>query len=230
MNDTANLDITRGLILTVCSANVCRSPLSELTLAEVGRRNATPVRFASAGLAARTGAAMCHMAARGIPDEPASHAARELDRELATSADLILTMEKEQRGQVARVAPGTQAKTFTLTEAAALLDLLLPLVSAGAQARFTSMRDIAAALHGLRGRLPLDPPSRRRRELHSTTGAWMSIPDGHNQSTSAHVAVVDGVRQTSVRVATGIAAVMVETLARPAAEAPSRENADHAAA
>lgn len=58
----------------------------------------------------------------------------------------------------------------------------------------------------------------------------MSIPDGHNQSTSAHVAVVDGVRQTSVRVATGIAAVMVETLARPAAEAPSRENADHAAA
>lgn len=230
MNDTTNLDITRGLIVTVCSANVCRSPLSELTLTEMARRDATPVRFASAGLEARAGAAMCHMAARGIPDEPATHAARELDRELATSADLILTMEKEQRGQVARVAPGTQAKTFTLTEAAALLDLLVPLVSAGSLSRFTSMRDVAAALHGLRGRLPLDPPSRRRREMHSTTGAWLSIPDGHNQSASAHVAVVDGVRQTSTRVAAGIAAVMVETMARSATPTSVQKDADHAAA
>jgi protein-tyrosine-phosphatase len=170
------------------------------------------------------------MAARGIPDEPAVHSAQELDRDVATAAALILTMEKEQRGQVARVAPGTQAKTFTLTEAAALLDLLVPLVSAGTQPRLSNVQEVAAALHGLRGRLPLDPPSRRRRELHSTTGAWLSIPDGHNKSTSAHVAVVDGVRETSVRVATGLAAVMVETMARSTAAVPAKKDADHAAA
>lgn len=228
MNPLANLDITRGLVLTVCSANVCRSPLAELTLGEVGRRNATPVRFASAGLEARAGSTMCHTAARNIPDEPAAHAARQLDRELATSAGIILTMEKEQRGQVARIAPGTQAKTFTLTEAAALLDLLRPMVSDGSQARLSSMSDVAAALHGLRGRLPLERPSRRRRELHSTTGAWMSIPDGHNQSTSAHNSVVAGVRETAVRVANGLADVMVETQGRPVPA--TEERADHAVA
>jgi len=117
-------------ILTVCTGNVCRSPLVELLLRErlAGLGIAGGVEVASAGTAARPGQAMTEeMAqvaiARGIPEADArAHRARRLDEPALAAADLVLALTREHRSAAVQLAPRALRRSFTLTEFARLAE------------------------------------------------------------------------------------------------------------
>lgn len=100
-------------ILTVCTGNICRSPVAEAAL-----RAALPeANLSSAGLHALVGrdidkgsaeAAVAH----NIPLLP--HAARQFDDTLGRDADLILVMETHHRQEIAQRWPHFMGKTFLL--------------------------------------------------------------------------------------------------------------------
>ena len=110
-------------VLTVCTANVCRSPLAEALL----RHRLDPARFVveSAGVRALDGGrtdphVVRRLTRRGIATADLSP--RQLTPSVARQADLILTATRDHRGQVLEVFPGALRRTFTLLEFAALVD------------------------------------------------------------------------------------------------------------
>jgi protein-tyrosine phosphatase len=117
-------------ILIVCTGNLCRSPFAERLATDwartmlAGSPEVLDVHIGSAGLAATPGQEMdLHTAAalrqHGIASE--DFRSQVLTREHAQTADLILTMTREQRRAVLELVPRGLRKTFTLTEAADLL-------------------------------------------------------------------------------------------------------------
>lgn len=107
-------------ILTVCTGNVCRSPLASLVLSE--RLADLSVNVSSAGTHARAGMPMTEEAmrlavSRGVdPSEPLAHTARLLTREMLDKADLILTMSRDHRRQVVELLPAALRRTLTVRE------------------------------------------------------------------------------------------------------------------
>ncbi|MGY1914962.1 arsenate reductase/protein-tyrosine-phosphatase family protein [Blastococcus sp. SYSU DS0973] len=115
-------------LLFVCTGNICRSPLAErLATAWADQRLgsvAANVYIASAGTDALDGRAMDKRSAAaltGLGGDPSGFAARTLVPEMATHADLVLTMTRRQRRLVLADAPRALRHTFTLPEAADLL-------------------------------------------------------------------------------------------------------------
>lgn len=114
-------------ILTVCTGNVCRSPLMERLLQRsLDRRygaGAVPVR--SAGTMALVGSPMDERAAavlRGMGGDPEGFEARRLVEPMISSAALVLTATREHRSQVSRMHPRAMRRTFTFRELAHILD------------------------------------------------------------------------------------------------------------
>jgi len=116
-------------VLFVCEGNVCRSPFAELLLRERLRESgATSAHVTSAGTRARAGAAMHPSSARllaalGVEDRGAG--ARPLTSAVLDGVDLVLTMERAQRGDVLDLAPRLLRRTFTVLEFARLVRPLL---------------------------------------------------------------------------------------------------------
>jgi protein-tyrosine phosphatase len=100
-------------ILTVCTGNICRSPVAEAAL-----RQAMPgLVVGSAGLHALVGReadadSVAAAAQHGI--EMHAHAARQFDDALGRAADLILVMETHHRQEIAARWPHFLGKTFLL--------------------------------------------------------------------------------------------------------------------
>ena len=97
--------------------------------------------------------------------------ARHYTRELAEAADLVFTMTRSQRHSVLKTTPRGLRRTFTLTEAARLLDHAdltgLPLLPLTERAHQLSLRLDAARA----GRTPansddIDDPAGRRPAVH----------------------------------------------------------------
>ncbi|RGE19799.1 low molecular weight phosphatase family protein [Leucobacter sp. wl10] len=112
-------------VLTVCTGNICRSPLAEQLLRS---RFADDPRFefGSAGLEAVAGAPMDPAAARqlvALGGDPAGLIGEQIGERHADAADLILTMTRSQRDEVVRRFPRSVRRVFTLAEFSALLDL-----------------------------------------------------------------------------------------------------------
>ena len=111
-------------IMTVCTGNICRSPLAALLIDAALGDGA--VRVHSAGTRALVGEAMTPEAqrlatARGVrTDAAAAHRARLLTEAHLASPDLILTMAREHRRAVAELAPARLRSTFTVREFARL--------------------------------------------------------------------------------------------------------------
>jgi protein-tyrosine phosphatase len=115
-------------ILTICTGNICRSPLAalllETRLADLG------ARVRSAGVRGLTDAPMTNEAvdlavARGVEiDAARAHRSRFLHEAHLNSPDLILTMTREHRRAVAELAPGRLRSTFTVRELARLAESL----------------------------------------------------------------------------------------------------------
>ncbi len=123
----------RLTFLVVCTGNICRSPLAERAgrphLARILGEAAAVVDLVSAGTRAVVGAEMHPASARVLTDlggDPTGFRARQLTDGMAVGADLTLTMTREHRQQVLARAPRAMARTFTLREAAGLLELVGP--------------------------------------------------------------------------------------------------------
>ncbi len=112
-------------ILTVCTGNICRSPMAERLL-QNELNMLTPAIFAveSAGTAAMVGSAMeptieGFVRASGASSEGFS--ARQLTREILDRQDLVLALTREHRSRIVELRPALLKKTFTLRELARVL-------------------------------------------------------------------------------------------------------------
>jgi protein-tyrosine phosphatase len=199
-------------LLVVCTANVCRSPLAQRVLQD---RLPEPVAalVESAGTRTEEGWAMCPVSASVLPDPSGdaayaeAHRSRPVTRRLVEDAGLVLTMEREQRSAIARLAPGSQAKVFTLREAAALAAVL--------QERGTKpvadLEALAQALHSVRGFAPMppqEPVKRRWFQKPLPPEDPLTIVDGHGLPEPEHLAAVETVRSTTEQVAAAFTALL----------------------
>ena len=109
-------------LLTVCTGNICRSPLAELYLRR-GLADLVDVAVTSAGTMAVDDDVMPEQAralARSFDLEPDAHRARFLFERDVRSADLVLALAREHRRAVVAMHPRASRWTFTLREAARL--------------------------------------------------------------------------------------------------------------
>ena len=155
-------------ILTVCTGNICRSPLAAQLLAT--RLADLGVTVSSAGTRARGGTPMTPEAQalaadRGIPSSlSAEHAARYLTPAHVTAADLVLAMTRDHRREIVELDPSRVRTAFTVRELARLAadvshDELRAAasavagsgsaVSAEARARFAAALAVVAGRRGL---------------------------------------------------------------------------------
>ncbi|TFD70123.1 low molecular weight phosphatase family protein [Cryobacterium sp. Hb1] len=151
--------MTTFSILTVCSGNICRSPLAEQLL-RVGLGSLPGVSLASAGTIGLTGRGMPEQAAalsRQFGGEPSAHVARELTVEHLISSNLVLAMSREHRRAIAELSPRAIRYTFTIREFARLVhDLTAADLTAVAglplddlAGRFASVVELAASQRGM---------------------------------------------------------------------------------
>ena len=165
-------------LLFVCTGNLCRSAVAErltrMRAQESLGRAADAVHVASAGLEAPDGEEMHpHSAAAlvRLGGDPAGFRARSFSPALATEADLVLTMTRLQRTAVLKQTPRGLRRTFTLLEAAGLLE--------GADLR--GLADVALVDRGRELALRLHAA----RAFRSSTSAD-DIPDPIGGRASAH--------------------------------------------
>jgi protein-tyrosine-phosphatase len=118
-------------VLFVCTGNICRSPLAErLARAHLARAlgpDTGSVRLVSAGTQAVPGRGMDPASARVLAElggDPTGFGSRQLTGALVGSADLTLTMTRRHREEVLARAPRALATTYSLREAAGLLELV----------------------------------------------------------------------------------------------------------
>lgn len=144
-------------ILSVCTGNVCRSPVAEQLIAQALQD--VDVNVSSAGVSALVG--------RGAP-EPArrfasaygidvsGHVAQQVNRDGVRRSDLILGMARDHRRHLVEMMPSAMRRTFTLREFARLAEAAEPhlretLGAANVGTAEDGMRaavDLAASLRG----------------------------------------------------------------------------------
>lgn len=104
-----------GSVLVVCVGNICRSPVGERLLAARLADAGAAIRVGSAGLGALVGhpadaTTSAVAAARGLSLD--GHVARQFDRELGATHDLILVMEPGHKHEIARRFPDLSGKVM----------------------------------------------------------------------------------------------------------------------
>lgn len=113
-------------IMTVCTGNICRSPLAEVLLraglSDLGVRvhsagtqglDAVPMTSEAQRLAVELGASV---------DDAANHRSRFLTEGDLSTPDLVLAMSREHRRRVVELAPSRLRRTFTAREFARLAE------------------------------------------------------------------------------------------------------------
>lgn len=107
-------------ILFVCTGNTCRSPMAEYLFNH--RAGGMGHQARSAGLAAWTGEPINDHAQSVLSQEysieSGQHRARRVHEHLIEEADLILTMNGQQRDHLQHLLPDQAAKVRTIGEAA----------------------------------------------------------------------------------------------------------------
>jgi protein-tyrosine phosphatase len=122
----------RVRILFVCTGNLCRSAVAERLTRSLASRvlahspELDRVEVVSAGIHAEDGERMHPRSARALEalgGSASGFRSQRLTGELAASADLVLTMTRDQRAAALGVNPRGLHRTFTLAEAADLVRL-----------------------------------------------------------------------------------------------------------
>jgi protein-tyrosine phosphatase len=123
----------RFTVLLVCTGNICRSALAERLgrafLDEMRAERAGQIELASAGTRAVVDSAMhpdSALVLGGLGADAGDFRARQLVESMPAQADLVLTMTRPHRRDVLHVAPRALARTYTLREAADLLQRVAP--------------------------------------------------------------------------------------------------------
>jgi protein-tyrosine phosphatase len=115
-------------ILTVCTGNICRSPVAERLL-QAGLDQVLPGGFEvrSAGTRAMVGEPVQPPSAeiiRTYGGTPEGFAARQLTSKILRESDLVLTMASKHRGEVLQLDASLLKRTFTIREFARMLSAL----------------------------------------------------------------------------------------------------------
>ena len=115
-------------ILTVCTGNICRSPVAERLL-QAGLDQSAPGGFVvrSAGTRAMVGDPIQPISAdiiRTFGGTPDGFAARQLSPEILRDSDIVLTMASGHRGEVLQLDASLLKRTFTIREFARMLTVL----------------------------------------------------------------------------------------------------------
>ena len=170
-------------VLFVCTGNICRSALAERLgrayLDELLGERATTTRLMSAGVGAVVGSAMhpdSALVLAGFGVEAGDFRAQPFQGRMAAEADLTLTMTRSHRRDVLHGAPRALSRTFTLREAAALLQSVPD--DTGASGTDFRERSIAlvAAMAAARSRRhsgeddDIPDPMRQPLEVHAEIG------------------------------------------------------------
>ncbi|WP_417508025.1 low molecular weight phosphatase family protein [Microbacterium sp.] len=187
---TATASEIRPTILTVCTGNICRSPMAEVLL----RAKLEPlgVRVHSAGTHALVDHEMTEPAQELAVElgatayAAADHRARYLIDPMLKDADLILTMAREHRSYAVQLVPGALRRTFTVREFARLAqslstdDARAAAEAAGDDPR-ERVRAVALAVTGQRGMAAAAPenddvidPYRRSRETYELSASQLA--------------------------------------------------------
>lgn len=151
-------------ILSVCTGNICRSPIAAAILAD-GLSPFEGVVVHSAGTGALVGHSVPEPAQRlanTIGLDATTHRARQIEMTMIREADLVVAMSREHRRFIVEQVPAAMRRAFTLRELARIADVLEPeLVSAisssGARTEEDGMREAISRASSLRGTVP--PPS-----------------------------------------------------------------------
>lgn len=100
-------------VLFICTGNICRSPYAELFAKSAGLRE---VEFSSAGTYAVVGGEMEESMVANLPlgVDASEHRARQLTRDLADGADLIVAMSAEHRRFILDAWPKLGRKVFVI--------------------------------------------------------------------------------------------------------------------
>lgn len=113
----------RFRILTVCTANICRSPLMELLLRQ--QLDTSVYEVGSAGVRGFRTSPMDPDAAKQavrFGSEPQYFRSRAITSDMVDVSRLILTATRDHRSSVLAIAPLALRRTFTLLEFAQLAD------------------------------------------------------------------------------------------------------------
>lgn len=115
-------------ILTVCTGNICRSPVAERLL-QAGLDQVLPGGFevTSAGTRAMVGDPMQPLSGdivRMFGGNPDGFVSRQLTTKILRGVDLVLTMTSGHRGEVLQQDASLLKRTFTIREFARMLDVL----------------------------------------------------------------------------------------------------------
>lgn len=167
-------------ILTVCTGNICRSPVAERLL-QAGLDQVVPGGFdvSSAGTRALVGEPMQPISAdivRTFGGDPEGFAARQLTPRILRGIDLVLTMTSGHRGEVLQLDASLLKRTFTIREFARMLDVLAQR-DAGADAQRGSAADgRPAAVASSPGALPGSNVSDDDARLAANAALWRGLP------------------------------------------------------
>jgi len=180
--------VTDFTILTVCTGNVCRSPLAEQLL-RAGLAGIPGVTVVSAGTGALVGEPMPREAAAlsvrygGSPD---GHRGRDLSEADVRDADLVLGMSREHRRSAVQLHPLANRHAFTLRQLERLvtgvtqedLGYVTRLPLDDVRARLVEAVELAASRRGLE--LPESPedddivdPYRRSQSVYDLSASQL---------------------------------------------------------
>jgi protein-tyrosine-phosphatase len=139
-------------VLLVCTGNICRSPLAERlgrALLDSDGRSGPWLVLRSAGTRAVVDSAMhpdSALVLQRLGGDPDGFRSTQLAPEIAATADLVLTMTRDHRREVLTVAPRLLKRTFTLREAADLMDRVADGIPATPGDEATRARALVAAM------------------------------------------------------------------------------------
>jgi protein-tyrosine phosphatase len=177
-------------ILTVCTGNICRSPLAEQVL-RAGLSDIPRVSVASAGTYALVGSPMTPEAAAlsvefgGLGSE--HHLARDLTPAILDGAGLVFALTREHRRAIVEMRPRAARTTFTLREFARLAegitdDELADVAALPLDANADRLAEVVVAVAARRGLVerPSDPadddvvdPYRRSEAVYRESAAQL---------------------------------------------------------
>jgi protein-tyrosine phosphatase len=145
-------------ILTVCTGNICRSPLAERLL-QHGLDQLAPgaYRVDSAGTGALVGAAMePHIEGfvRVLGASADNFSARQLTAAILAEQDLVLALTRRHRSRIMELHPGMLKKAFTLRELARLLPQVQTHRGAAPRERWEAVIPLALRARSLHGHNP----------------------------------------------------------------------------
>ena len=170
-------------VLFVCTGNICRSAMAERLsrayLDEALGADAGAVEVRSAGTQAVVGSGVHRHSAlvlAGLGGDPAGFVARQLTDRIADEADLIMTMTREHRRAALQASPRALSRTFTLHEAADLVEAVGTTEGMAGGTFADRCRALVAAMAGARSRRTSDAaddiadPIGRPPEFHEQVG------------------------------------------------------------